>query len=96
LIRDHIATWNISSEIHYEVKEMYIIVSSLGAISKETIKDIDTFIRHEDKLVRGKGISKEAKLWSKRFVIAAVKGSFRIWINAPHGLIIKDKGVLKN
>jgi hypothetical protein len=48
LIRDHIATWNTSSEVHYEVKEMYIIVSSLGAISKETIKDIETFIRHED------------------------------------------------
>jgi hypothetical protein len=74
---------------------MYIIVSSLGAISKETIKDIDIFIRHEDKLVRGKGISKEAKLWSKRFVMAAVKGSFRIWINAPHGIIIKDKANLK-
>jgi hypothetical protein len=27
--------------------------------------------------------------------MAAVKGSFRIWINAPHGLIIKDKANLK-
>jgi hypothetical protein len=69
---------------YYFGEEACIIISSLGAISTDTIKHIEKIINikriyRPDEERKLNKVSMEAKLLVKIIVMAAIKGSYTIW-----------------
>jgi hypothetical protein len=56
----------------FEVEFFTVIVSSLGAIPNRTILNLERILGNKCRSVVG--------LWAKRLVIAAIKGSLKIWL----------------
>lgn len=65
-MKHHVLNWN-SENVNYVVKEIFRVVSSLGAIN-----DIDKFIRRENDGSKGKSLHQITKLRSKRVVMLAI------------------------
>jgi hypothetical protein len=65
---------HVRSRYSYKVIFKTIIVSSLGAVPGFTIRNFSNII----------GVKKrnQVEIWVKRMVIAALKGSFNLWMNA--------------
>jgi hypothetical protein len=72
--------------IFFEVVFKTIIVSSLGAIPNFTIRNLNSIIG---------GCSRSVmNLWAKRLVLAALKGSFLLWIKAaPEIYVLMQKTI---
>jgi hypothetical protein len=73
----HIQGWLngiTSRKFKYSVHFQTIIVSSIGAIPNFTLRNLSNII--------GSKKVKEVSLWGKRLVVAALRGSFEIWMNA--------------
>jgi hypothetical protein len=70
----------------FEADFKTITVSSLGAIPNFTLKNLSTIIGSNSKAVMN--------LWAKRLVLAALKGSFLLWIKAaPQNFELMQKTI---
>jgi hypothetical protein len=69
----------------YKLHFQTIIVSSIGAIPSFTLRNLSNII--------GSKRIKEVSLWGKRLVVAALRGSFAIWMKASPAvyLMMQDK-----
>jgi hypothetical protein len=65
-------------KLDYEVELLVVVISSLGAIPKETMNDLRKLAGFKGSQT-SKTERQKLNLWAKRMVIASLKGSLAVW-----------------